>query len=177
MRYMLIGVYNPGPANIKPIHPFLLVKPFLLFLFTMLLGRFDAIPDISDSSIVIGSHKCHPTECVLQNNDPLTHKRARKTYVAVPMTASNVSGPSSEKENLTIFTSSSLPHLTHPIATTPPLSQSTQPANSNKSSDSLNSNQAQAIVVDDSSKERSNKKDGEVMDEEDNAELGILIQY
>ena len=80
----------------------------------MPLDRYDAIPDISDPSIIIGPRKCHQTERVLENGDPLTYKRARKTHVSTPVTATNASRPSADKENLTMLTLSSMPQSTCP---------------------------------------------------------------
>jgi len=48
----------------------------------MLLERSDAFLELSDPNIILGPYKCHPTEHVLENGDPLTHKRARNMDVS-----------------------------------------------------------------------------------------------
>jgi hypothetical protein len=35
-------------------------------------------PDTPDPNVVQGKHKCHPTECLYENGDPLSSKRAMK---------------------------------------------------------------------------------------------------
>jgi hypothetical protein len=111
----------------------------------MPLDRSDPLLDLSDPAIILGPQKCCPTECVLENGDPLVCKKARK------MDASTVEKPES---------------LTHLIHTTPLPSQS---IDSTEGDCDQSSDGTQAIVIDDSN-ERSNR--GEVTDEDDDAELG-----
>jgi len=53
----------------------------------MLLERSDAMLNLhSDPNIVLGPCKCHPTECLLKNGDPLANKKARMA----PASATNL---------------------------------------------------------------------------------------
>ena len=124
----------------------------------MLLERSDAILNLSDPNVVLEPCKCHPTECVLENGDPLVCKRERKSHMFT------VSNASADKKKLT----SLMPPSTHLVHTTPPSSQTTQsthPTDSAESSDGQASD-GEVIVVNDSNEE------GEVTDEDNDMELG-----
>ena len=111
----------------------------------MPLKRSNAILDLSDPNLVLGPCKHRPTECLLENGDPLVCKKARN---------------SSNKEAHTLL--SMLPP-THPIHTMPNPGQAT---NHTESSDNKT-----AIVVEDSDETESDV--GETTDEDDKAELGM----
>jgi hypothetical protein len=145
--------YLPACPHQCNIEPFILSPvPFLIS--PMLLERSDTIHDLSDPNIVLGPRKHHLTERVLENGDPLACKKRRKVHVS---TADVLA----DKEKLT-------------VDTTPQLSQSTCPTNGTESGDDQPdqaSDGVWAIVVDDSDDEGSDE--GEVTDEDDNAELGM----
>ena len=114
----------------------------------MPLQRSDAIADLSDPNIILGPRKRRPTEHLLENGDPLAHKKARNDSNSMPPPT----------------------HLTHAM---PNPGQTTNHAESNHSDDGT-SDEGQAIVVEDSDEEKS---DGETVEgettEDDDAELGM----
>jgi hypothetical protein len=65
----------------------------------MPLERCDAIPDLSDPNIILGPRKHCPTECVLENGDPLACKKGRRAHAST-------ADVSADKEGLTIDTDS-----------------------------------------------------------------------
>ena len=96
----------------------------------MPLQRSDAILDLSDLNIVLGSHKHRPTERLLENGDPLVCKKAKHSLPSV----------------LT-------PTPPMPVDTMPNPGQTTDQT---ESSDDSTSGEDQAIVVEDSDKVESN---------------------
>ena len=133
----------------------------------MPLERSDVLLDLSNPDIVLGPHKRCPTECMLENGDPLVCKRARKVHVS---TAETLTNASRDKENHGDRLSSMAPstQLTHQSC----------PTNSTESGDDQTSDGAQAIVLKDSDEEGSDDKGdggdlGEATDEDDDAELGM----
>ena len=120
--------------------------------FLMLLERFDAFADISDPNIIIGPCKHQPTEHLLENRDPLVHKRARKANI-------NMSGASANKENLTVLPPSS-------PSSVPPSSHAGDQSDSDdghEGHDALTSDDTQVIMLD----------SDEETDEDDDSKLGI----
>ena len=120
----------------------------------MPLERSDAIADFSDPNIVIGPRKRRPTERVLENGDPLVRKKARN--------------------NSMLMTSPP----TQPTHTMPNPGQTTNHVESSDCGDNVTSDEGQAIVVEDTDDADEEKKDresveGEITDEDDDAELGM----
>jgi len=120
----------------------------------MLLKRSDAIADLSDPNIVIGPRKCCPTKRVLENGDPLIHKKARN------------------KSN------SMLPPPTCPTHAMPNPGQTTNHAESSDCGDNTTLDEGWAIMVEDTDDADEDESDGETVegettDEDDDAELGM----
>lgn len=114
----------------------------------MPLQRSDAILDLSDPNIVLGPRKRRPTECLLENGDPLVCKKVKHALPSVPT-----------------------PTPPTPVDTIPNSGQTTDQT---ESSDDSASGEDQAIVVEDSDEAESNGEgvEGETTDEDDDAELG-----
>jgi hypothetical protein len=117
----------------------------------MPLKRSDAIANLSDPNIIIGPRKRRPTERVLENGDPLVLKKARNESNLIP------SPP------------------TRPTHTMP---NPTNHAESSDCGDNTTSDDSQAIVVEDTDDADEGKSDGETVegemtDEDDDAELGM----
>jgi len=113
----------------------------------MPLQRSDAILDLSDPNIVLGPRKCHPTEHLLENGDPLASKKVK--YIL-----------------------SSMPTLTCPM----PMHTMPSPGqNHAKSSDDRTLDEGQAIVVEGSDRAESDGEtvEDETTEEDDDAELGM----
>ena len=139
--------------------PFFQISPIML-------DRSDAILDSSDPNIILGPHKHRPTECLLENGDPLLYKQGRKIHTSADDVPTDM-----EK-----LMSSSAALSADLIDTTPPSSQLTCPADSSESGDDCTSDGVQAIAVDDSDKEGGNEEgssDRGVTEEGDDAELGM----
>jgi hypothetical protein len=122
----------------------------------MPLQRSDAITDLSDPYIILGPRKCHPTERLLENGDPLIYKKARDNSI---------------KEN---YTSSSMPTPTHLTHIVPNPERTTTDAVSSDCSDERTSDDTQAIMVDDNDEAGSDREtvEGETTDKNDDTELG-----
>ena len=132
----------------------------------MPLERSDAILDLSDPNTVLGPRKRRPTERILENGDPLACKRVRKAQASTAMTISNACA---DEQDHTLSLMSPPTHLTSATCTTPTPRQATNHTNSNNDS---TSDGPQAIVVEDSDGSEGSDE-GEVTDEDDDAELGM----
>jgi hypothetical protein len=93
----------------------------------MPLKRSNTILNLSDPNIILEPHKHRPTECLLENRDPLIYKKARYT---------------SDQKNQP---STLLP--THPMHTMPDPGQAIDHAESNNS---RTSDETHVIVIEDS---------------------------
>jgi len=123
--------------------------PYLQHVAHMPLQRSDAILDLSDPNIVLGPHKCHPTEHLLENRDPLASKKVKYILSSMPT-----------------------PTCLTPTHTMPSPGQTTNHA---ESSDDRTLDKGQAIVVEDSDGAESNGEmvEGKTTKEDDDAELGM----
>jgi len=139
----------------------------------MPLDRADAILDLSDPNVVLGPRKRRLTERVLENGDPLAHKKARKVSAAVTVSSNAPSHMESP-------TSSSMLPPTRLTITAPQSIRPTRPAlaarpssmHAAESGDGGTSDGAQAIVVEDSDDSGEGSDEKEATDEDDDAELG-----
>jgi hypothetical protein len=115
----------------------------------MPLQRSDAIADLSNPYIILGPCKHCPTECLLENGDPLVYKKARDNSIKENYTSSSMLTPT---------------HLTHIV---PNPECTTTDAVSSDCSNKRTSDDAHTIMVDDSDEAGS---DGET-NEDDDTEL------
>jgi|SRR6267142_5745441 len=95
---------NPFSAISSPLPP-------------MPLDQSDACLNLSDPNIVLGPHKCCPTERLLENGDLLSQKKVRKVSAAVA-----VSNALADTENHT-----SLSLMPPPVPSTPIVAPSACP--------------------------------------------------
>ena len=156
----------------------------------MPLERSDAALDLSDPNVILGPHKRHPTERVLENGDPLACKRARQAKESTAVTVSNAR---TDKEVRTVRTLTAIPAPTHqpplpthqpPAPTHQPLPPTHQPQRApnprqatNDAEGSDDSTSEVIMVKDSGSDERSKGSDdadeGEETEEDDDGELGM----
>ena len=126
----------------------------------------NALLNLSDPNIILGPCKCHATECVLENGDPLILKKKN----AMP-TGITVSSASTDKDKSDNYTLSLMPplltHLTHAIPGPKQATNYTEGCN-NRASD-----RAEAIVVEDSSDEGTGSNEGATTEEDDDTKLGM----
>jgi hypothetical protein len=130
----------------------------------MPLDRTDAILDLSDPNIVVGPRKRHTTKHVLENGDPLAHKKVRKESAAVTVS----SDAPSHMENPTVSSmpppTESTPRPTRPTLATRPSNMHAAVSADSDEGASESSDGARAIVVEDSD-------ENAATDEDDDAEL------
>lgn len=146
----------------------------------MPLDRADAICDLSDPNVVVGPRKRRPTERLLENGDPLSHRKVRKVSAAVVSVDAHAD---KDKENHTLSSTLSIlpglppaPRPTRPPAARPTTTPATVPATEGvESTSDPSSDGPEAIVVEGSDDEETDLEGsdgGEATDEDDDAELG-----
>jgi hypothetical protein len=122
----------------------------------MSLERSNAILDLSDSNLILGPCKHHPTEHLLENSDPLASKKQRKGNASPGDASVMVSNASADMRKDTLSLMPPPTQLTH---TTLLAMEAT--------------NKAQTIIVGDESKDKGDK--GATTDEDNDTELGAYF--
>ena len=135
---------------------------------SMPLERSYAIADLTDPNIVVGTRKCRPTECLIENGDPLAHKKARKVL--------------KDLENMEKHTALSMPPPTR-VAHAMPALPARQTTQSTEGVVDRVPDPAGAIVVADTDDEENGSADEgstrivrideETTEEDDNTKLGM----
>jgi hypothetical protein len=129
----------------------------------MPLERCNAVLDLSDATIILGPCKCCPTECVLENGDPLASKKKRRDNVSTSdagVTASNITNLCVDNGKDTVHTLSLILPLPSQLAHT--LLYATQRDTVNHAQHN-DTDTANTIIVEDK---------GAITEEDDEAELG-----
>jgi len=120
----------------------------------MPLERSNALPDLSDPNIIIGPWKRQPTECLLENRDPLACKKVKKNLKDLE----NV-----EKHTLLSMPPPAPTHVAHAM----PAMQAMQATHSAESTNDRVCDEVEAIMVEDTDKEKTHGADeGSVQDDE-----------
>lgn len=136
----------------------------------MPLERSDALPELTDPNIIVGPRKRRPTERLLENGDPLAHKKARTVL--------------KDSKNMEKHTPSSILPPTHVAHAMPATLARQTPHSAEGAVDRvMDPDDPEAIVVEDTdeedncgadSDEGGTQNDEGTTDEDDDAELGMF---